>query len=73
MTKHTKQQAGSKGGRVTVARHGREHMQSIGRKGAATFWQRYTFTPAGLNDFAIRRRDNGETIAFLSGKPWEER
>ncbi len=65
-----KQQAGSKGGRVTVQRHGREHMQRIGRKGAATFWKLYRFTPTGLNDFAVIKRDTGEAIAFLSGKSW---
>ena len=67
----TKQQSGSKGGRATVAKHGREHMQKIGKAGARTFWQRYKFEPVALNDFAIVDRTTGQTIAFLSGKPWE--
>jgi hypothetical protein len=33
----SKQQAGSKGGRATVAKHGREHMQQIGKRGAWMF------------------------------------
>lgn len=63
----TKQQAGQLGGRATVARYGRTHMQAIGRKGAATFWQRYILFPMRQNDFAIVRRDTGEFVASLNG------
>jgi general stress protein YciG len=63
-----KQEAGSKGGRVTVAKHGREHMRKIGSKGAAAFWKRYTLRPAGTSDFAIVDRKTNEVIAFTSGR-----
>lgn len=59
---------GRRGGCATVAKHGREHMQRIGKRGAATFWQRYTLRPAGTSDFAITDRKTGKVIAFMSGK-----
>ncbi len=59
---------GRRGGRATVAKHGREHMQTIGKRGAVTFWKRYTLRPAGTSDFAITKRKTGEVIAFMSGK-----
>jgi hypothetical protein len=31
----TKQEVGAMGGKVTVARHGREHMRAIGKRGFA--------------------------------------
>lgn len=57
--KHTKQTAGSKGGRVTVQRHGREHMQQIGRKGAATTWSRYTLKPVNQSQYAMVEKTTG--------------
>lgn len=51
--KHTKQTAGSKGGRATVARHGREHMQKIGKRGAAVTWTRYYLAPHGIGGYAM--------------------
>jgi hypothetical protein len=68
--KHTKQTAGKKGGKATVAKLGRGHMAAIGKRGAETTWQRYYLTPAGTSDFAMICKDTGEVIAFLSGKPW---
>lgn len=68
--KHTKQSAGQIGGRATVSLYGPEHMRAIGKRGAATFWKRYTMQPAGLSQFAIVNRDSGEVIAFTSGRPW---
>lgn len=32
--------AGQKGGQATVARHGRDHMAEIGKKGGRPSWQR---------------------------------
>lgn len=69
MSKMTKAQAGSLGGRATVARHGHDHMRIIGQRGAAATWQRYQLVPAGLSDLAMVRKDNGALIAFLSGDP----
>jgi general stress protein YciG len=68
--KHTKQEAGKKGGLSTVRKHGKGHMSAIGKKGARVTWQRYHLQPAGTSDFAMVRKDTGEVIAFLSGKPW---
>lgn len=59
---------GRRGGRATVAKHGREHMQAIGKRGAASFWKRYTLHPVGTSDFAITSRKTGEVIGFMSGK-----
>lgn len=67
-TKYTKSEAGRKGGRATVTKHGREHMQRIGQRGAARFWELYTMKPAGTSDFAIVRRETGKVIAFTSGR-----
>lgn len=61
---NTKQQAGSKGGRATVARHGREHMQKIGRKGAAVTWQRYRLTPYKQSQFAMVDKETGAIKAI---------
>ena len=65
----TKRQAGQLGGRATVARHGREHMQAIGKRGAAELWRRYELRPAGLSDFALIRKSDGALVAYLSGAP----
>ncbi|MCC6568926.1 MAG: hypothetical protein IT315_06790 [Anaerolineales bacterium] len=61
---------GRRGGKATVEKHGREHMRTIGKRGASTFWKRYSLRPAGTSDFAIVKRENGEVIAFTSGKPF---
>lgn len=63
----TKQEAGSKGGRATVERHGREHMRTIGRKGAAVTWSRYTLSPVGLNRFAMVEKDTGKVKVIKDG------
>lgn len=52
-----KQQAGSKGGRATVTRHGREHMQKIGKIGAAVTWKRYRLTPWKQSQYAMVNRE----------------
>ena len=67
MEKHTKQEAGRKGGRATVAKHGRGHMQKIGRKGAQVFHERYMLEPFGIGDFAVVHRESKRVVAFLSG------
>ncbi len=41
----TRKEAGSKGGRATVARHGPQHMREIGKRGAAVTWERYQPLP----------------------------
>lgn len=61
---NTKQTAGSKGGRATVQRHGREHMQRIGKRGAAITWARYYLAPIGQYQYAMveRATDKIKTI-----------
>ena len=54
--KNTKREAGSKGGRATVERHGREHMQRIGQRGAVTTWSRYYLAPYGIGGYAMVNR-----------------
>jgi hypothetical protein len=65
----TKQQAGSKGGRVTVERHGREHMQKIGARGAATTWIRYHLAPIGQSGWAMVDRQTNEVKTFINYIP----
>lgn len=66
-----RREAGRRGGLATLARHGKDHMSAIGKRGAATFWKRYQLSPAGMDDFAIVKRDTQEVIAFLSGRPFK--
>lgn len=60
--------AGSKGGRSTVKRHGRQHMSRIGKRGAQSMHTTYRLEPVFLNDFAIVHRITGEVKNYLSGK-----
>jgi len=64
-------EAGRAGGLTTLARHGVDHFKRIGAKGARVFHLRYRLEPVYLNDFAIVKRETGEAVAFVSGKPWE--
>lgn len=48
-----KQQAGQRGGRATVAKHGREHMQNIGKRGASVTWTRYYLAPVNESQYAM--------------------
>jgi hypothetical protein len=63
--KHTKKTAGRLGGLATVARHGKAHMQTIGKSGAVTTWQRYELQPAGLNGWAMVDRKTGKVKATI--------
>lgn len=62
-----RREAGSRGGKATLARHGVDHFVKIGQKGARVFWERYRFSPVGLNQFAIVRRRDSVVVAFLDG------
>lgn len=64
--KMTKAEAGVMGGKRTAARHGREHMAAIGRRGADTFWRRYRLVPEGTNGFAIVHRTSGAVIGHTN-------
>ena len=63
MASEVKQRAGALGGAATMARHGRDHMARIGRKGAEAFWKRYTVQPAGVSGWAIVERETGQVKA----------
>jgi general stress protein YciG len=67
--KHTKQTAGQIGGRATVARHGRDHMQAIGKRGAAVTWQRYQLSPIGQSGWAMVNRETREVKTFINYIP----
>ena len=65
--KHTKQSAGSLGGRATVARHGHDHMAKIGRRGGQVTHERYYLAPVNLSHFAMVDRKTNKIKAWLSG------
>ena len=64
---------GRRGGMATYSKHGRDHMQKIGRRGAAVFWKRYTMRPLGTSDFAIIERETDQVIAVTSGRLGSEK
>ena len=61
-----KKKAGRKGGRATVAKHGRDHMSRIGKEGARVTWTRYQLSPIGVSGWAMRHRETGEVKAFIN-------
>ncbi len=69
MNKHTKQTAGALGGRATVARYGRQHMQEIGRRGATVTWSRYHLAPLGQSGWAMVNRQTNEVKTFINYIP----
>jgi hypothetical protein len=64
----TKAQAGSKGGKATALKYGPGYMRLIGKRGAATTWTRYHWTPLGQNNFALVDRATGQVKA--TQLPW---
>lgn len=58
-----KRRTGQLGGLATVKRHGREHMQAIGKRGAATLWRRYGLKPCQLTRWALVDRETDEVKA----------
>lgn len=59
----TKAEAGSLGGKKTAERHGRQHMQAIGRKGAQVTWSKYQLIPLPLREFAMVDRVTRKIVA----------
>lgn len=59
----TKAQAGQLGGQATARKYGAEYMREIGRRGAATLWQRYGLRPYQVSGWALVRKDTGEVKA----------
>lgn len=62
----SKRDAGRLGGLATLAKHGREHMCTIGRRGAAVFWQRYALQPIDVAAWAIVDRTTGQAVAITN-------
>lgn len=60
----SKQQAGSKGGKSTLAKYGREHFQKIGKAGARVTWTRYTLKPVNESQYAMVNRTTNKIIAI---------
>lgn len=60
---NAKQKAGRAGGLATLARHGREHMRKIGRRGAETTWLRYNLLPTGIGAYAMVDKITGKVVA----------
>lgn len=60
----TKSEAGRLGGLTTVRRHGKEHMQAIGKKGALAFHKLYSLKPYGTYQWAIVRRSDNVIIGY---------
>lgn len=65
----TKQKAGRLGGLRTVEKHGKEHMRTIGRRGAATTWKRYAIMPVDSSGYALVERATGKIRAIWCA-PW---
>ena len=64
--KHTKQTAGQIGGRVTFEKHGRAHMQQIGKRGASVTWQRYFLSPVGGTGWVMVSKETNEVKAIVN-------
>jgi hypothetical protein len=62
----TRKQAGQRGGLATVRKHGREHMQQIGRRGASVTWQRYFLSPVGGTGWVMIDRSSHEVKAVIN-------
>jgi hypothetical protein len=67
--KHTKQTAGQIGRRATFAKHGRNHMQQIGKAGARATWERYDLLPVGQSGWAMVYKQTGEVKIFINYIP----
>jgi hypothetical protein len=67
--KHTKKQAGQKGGQATLARHGVTHFRQIGKAGARVTWQRYQLSPIGQSGWAMIDRETREVKTFINYIP----
>ena len=62
--KHTKKSAGKLGGLATVRKHGREHMQDIGKRGAKVTWDRHYLIPVNQSQYGMVRKADNKIIAI---------
>jgi hypothetical protein len=60
-----RKQAGSKGGRATFEKHGRDHMSRIGKAGAASTWSRYYLAPVNMTEYAMTERATGRIVRII--------
>lgn len=63
----TKSQAGQLGGLSTLKKHGKEHMRTIGKQGAAVTWNRYWKIPIRQTEYALVRKSDGIIVRILGG------
>lgn len=61
-----------RGGLNLLASKGKAHMQSIGKRGAKTFWKRYTMKPAGTSGWVILTRDTNQVVNFIGSVPFRK-
>lgn len=64
-----KKQAGQIGGRATFQKHGKQHMQAIGKRGASVTWSRYHLSPVGQSGWAMVDRQTNEVKTFINYIP----
>jgi general stress protein YciG len=62
----TKSQAGQLGGLSTFKKHGKKHMQTIGRRGAKKTWTLYSLKPVGQSQYAMVNKQTNEIKAILN-------
>ena len=61
----SRSEAGKLGGLATFAKHGRQHMKRIGKRGADVFHARYKLQPFGQYQWAIVRRSDSVIIGYI--------
>jgi len=62
----TKAEAGRLGGTSTFKKHGKTHMQNIGKKGATKTWTLYTLKPIGQSHYAMVNRLTNEIKTIVN-------
>lgn len=58
------------GGKALVEKYGVKHMAEIGRRGAAMFYQRYKWIPAGTSGWALVRKSDDVIIRTVGVRPF---
>jgi general stress protein YciG len=67
--KMTRQESGRAGGLANYARHGSEHMATIGRKGGQATRARYRLEPIGQSGWAMINRETNQVKNFINYIP----
>ena len=58
---------GSKGGKATVEKYGREYMKELAKRGAAALWKKYRKVPIRQAEYALVNRETNEIVRILNG------